>query len=252
MDKNVNMRSVTLKELWALFIKKLPVILLAAALVGGGLFAFRWVTYTPEYASTATLYILRQNEDTASGDASENFSLALKVVNDCTYLLRSHAVLDDVIAELDLDMSYEALYRRVSTKNPENTRVLEVTVYGDSPAQAKQLVDTLCAIGKEKIDAAMGYEQVNLFEYGTMNQKPSNGRGIVDCVLAAVIAAVLLYSVYLIIFLVDDRIHQEDDLEKMLGLSILGDIPNADAPRKDGYGYYRGTPGKAKSKKGAE
>lgn len=249
MDNNENMRVITLKELWDLFLKKLLVLILAAVLAGGGLLVVNFLTYKPEYSSTATLYILRQDENSSSGDASNDFSLALKVVNDCTYMLKSHAVLDEVIDVLNLDTTYKELYDRVSTKNPENTRILEVTVTANSPEQAKQIVDTLCLIGPDKIDGAMGYEQVNLFEYGILDSKPCNGYGLTMCVLVAMVAAMLMYAVFLLIYLLDDRIHGDDDLEKNLGLSILGDIPNADAPRKDGYGYYRAY-GKKTQKKG--
>lgn len=241
MDKNVNMRAITLNDLWELFVKKIIVILLAAAVAGGGMLAYNVLSYTPEYESTATLYILRQNENTSAGDTADDFSLALKVVNDCTYLLKSHAVLDEVRSALDLDMNYRQLYGSISTHNPENTRILEVTVCAESPELAQQIVDTLCTIGQERIDAVMGFEQINLFEFGTLNPEPSNGLDIMNCVLVGAAAAVLAYSVFLIIFLLDDRIHAEDDLEKMLGLSILGDIPSADSPHKEGYGYFSGS-----------
>lgn len=239
MDNNVNMRVITLKELWDLFLKKLVFLILAAVVAGGSLLAFNVFTYAPEYTSTATLYILRQDENSSSGDAANDFSLALKVVNDCTYMLKSHAVLDEVIDSLNLNTTYKDLYDRVSTNNPENTRILEVTARAGSPEEAKQIVDALCAIGPEKIDEAMGYEQVNLFEYGIMNRKPSNGYGLTKCVLFGTVAAVLTYAIFLLVYLMDDRIHADDDIAKMLGLSILGDIPNANAPHKDGYGYYK-------------
>lgn len=238
MDKNGNARVVTLKELWDLFLKKLWALFLAAALAGGGLLALNVVTYVPEYSSTATLYILRQDENISSGDAANDFSLALKVVNDCTYMLKSHVILDDVIETLDLDVTYEELYDQVSATNPENTRILEVTVISSTPEKAKQIVDVLCTIGAEKIDDAMGYEQVNLFELGVLNRKPYNGYGLWACVLVGGLAAILMYAVFLAVYLLDDRIHGDDDMEKLLGLSVLGDIPNADAPHKDVYGYY--------------
>ena len=239
MDNHENMRVITLKELWDLFLKKLLIMILVAALAGGSLLAFNILTYVPEYRSTATLYILRQDENTSSGDASNDFSLALKVVNDCTYMLKSHAILDEVIDSLELDTTYKELRAQVYTSNPENTRILEVTVKADSPELAKRIVDMLCTIGAEKIDTAMGYEQVNLFEYGILDSKPCNGYGFTTCALVAVVAGILMYAIFLIIYLLDDRIHGDDDLEKNLGLSVLGDIPNANAPHKSGYGYYK-------------
>lgn len=231
----VNMRTITLKELWELFLKKLAVIILAAGLIGGGMLAYHMITYTPEYSSTATLYILRREEAPTSGDASSDFSTALKVIADCSYLLKSHAVVEEVIRNLELELSYRQLYEAITVYNPENSRILEVTVQSDSPENAKRIVDALCAVGTSRIDAVMGYEQINLFEQGTLNSEPSNDLCIPQCILAGLAAGVFTYSVYLVRFLLDDRISENDDVEKNLGLNLLGDIPNADTPRKKAY-----------------
>ena len=98
------------------------------------------MTFVPQYASTATLYILRQADGATASDASSDFSLALKVVNDCTYLLKSHTVLDEVISSLNLDMEYEDLYDCVSTSNPEDTRILEVTVKASMSLEQRILI----------------------------------------------------------------------------------------------------------------
>lgn len=238
MEKNQNVRTVTLKDLWELAVSKAMILLLAAVIAAGGFLIVDRLTYTPEYASKATLYILRQNEGGSTSDASNEFSLALKLVNDCTYMLKSHAVLDEVRDQLELDMSYSELYDRISTSNPENTRVLEVTARADTPEDAKRIVDALCEIGTEKIASTMSMEQMNLFEYGVLEEKPCNGTSVWIYFLVGVIAAVLVYIVFLLAFLLDDRIRSDEEIEKLLGLSILGDIPNADEPRKDGYGYY--------------
>ena len=148
---NANIRVVTVKDLWYIFVYRLWVMALAAVVAVGGLFIINRVTFVPAYSSTATLYILRQNEATATGNSDSDFSLALKVVNDCDYLLKSHSVLDEVIQELNLETDYKTLSKSVSTSNPENTRILEVTVESDSPENAKRIVDAICEIGQEQI-----------------------------------------------------------------------------------------------------
>lgn len=237
MNDPVETRVVTIKDLWTIFVKRMWVIVLVAVLSVILTFLFVKITVDPQYSSTATLYILRQENAEAS---SSDFSLALNVVNDCDYLLKSHSVLDEVINELGLDMSYEELYNSISTSNPEDTRILKVTVTTDSPEKAKQIVDKLCQIGPEKITEAMGFQQVNLYEYGVLDRIPVNGFGLSGYVLVAMIAAVLTYAVFLFLFLVDDRIHSAEDIERRLGLSILGEIPDCNAPKKgDHYKYYR-------------
>ena len=85
----------------------------------------------------------------------------------------------------------------------------------------------------------MGFQQINLYEYGTLNDKPCNTTSMTTYMLVGMIAAVLVYSIYLIIYLLDDRIRTEEDIERYLGLSVLGDIPNADDKKSHQYGYYK-------------
>ena len=237
MENGEKLRVVGLRDLWDIFVKRLWIMVLAAAVTAVGLFAVAGITYTPRYESTATLYILRQDEMDGSNGSSDDFSLALKVVNDCNYLLKSHSVLDQVINSLGLDLSYRELYDSLSIANPSETRILEVTVEADSPAEAKRIVDEVCNVGTVKIEEAMGFQQVNLYEYGILMEEPCNRIGLAICVLVGMVAAVMVYCVFLVAFLVDDRIRTEEDVENYLHLSILGDIPNANEPKKR-QGYY--------------
>lgn len=195
---DIPVRQLTLWDLWQIFRKRLPVILLAAITTAAGCFILNRVTYTPRYQSTATLYILRQD-----GSTSEDFSLALKVMDDCTYLLKSHSVLDTVIEELALDMSYEALSDGVSTANPENTRILEVTVQADDPMAAKQIVDAICVVGTERIRDAIGFEQVNIYEFGVLDTTPCNQTAFSTYGAVFALTAVLVYGGYLTAFLLE-------------------------------------------------
>lgn len=251
MDNHENSKVVTLNDLWELFLHRLTIIVLAAVAAVLAFAGVTFITYEPMYESTATLYILRQsNESTSSGDASSDFSLALKVVNDCTYLLKSPTVLNQVIDELNLTLSYEELYDQVSTYNPSDTRILEVSVEAQTPELAKQIVDRICEIGQDSITSAMGFEQVNLFAYGSLDREPCNTTSVLVYLIIGVAAAVLAYSAFLVAFLLDDRIHSAEDIERYLHLSILGEIPDAKEAIGDHYGYYAYGGKKASKRKG--
>lgn len=237
MEQQSNMRIITLKDLWNIFVQRFLIIVLAAVICMGGLFIVSRIAVDEKYESTATLYILRQNEKASNTDMTSDFSLALNVVNDCTYLLKSHAVIDDVIEELKLDTGYDEMAESVSTYNPDNTRILEVTVEADTPEQAKKIVDSVCSIGAEKITQAMGFDQVYLYEYGTLESEPSNNIGLLIYLLVGIAAAVLAYTVCLVAYLIDDRIRSEEDIERYLGLTLLGDIPDSNDSGKNKYGY---------------
>lgn len=240
MEYKTNFRTVSPKELWNILIFRLWIILLTLVIVVGGLFSIVNFVIPPKYESVATLYILMQNEgQTVQSNYSDNFSLALKVVNDCNHLLKSHSVLDQVIAELGLDMSYEELRSSISVANPSETRILEVKVRSASPEFAKQIVDAICNTGIANINKTMGFRQVNLYEYGILNTSPCNRLGILAYMLVSMGTAVLVYTAFLLAYIFDDRIRENDELEKELGLSVLGEIPDFDTTRRRKYKYYR-------------
>ncbi len=240
-NQSNNMKVITLSDLWGLFLHRLWIILLVTIFTLAVVVTSVSMTYVPRYNSAATLYILQQNQVNSDKDY-EDFNLALKVVKDCTHLIKSHSVLDTVISNLDLDMSYGELYNNVKIANPTETRILEVTVESDSPYKAKKIVDEICTVGTIKITEAMGFEQVRFFERGILNRAPCNQASILLYMIIGFVVMVLTYSVFLISYILDDKIRTDEDIKNYLGLSILGDIPNVgDSKKKKKYGrkYYR-------------
>lgn len=242
MEQEITAREISLKDLWQIFIHRLWMMLLAAVLAVCAFFAFSAITYTPRYSSTATMYILHQvNENASAGDISSGFSQALKVVNDCDFMLKSDTILNAVSDRLGLGEDYEDLKDCITTKNPTDTRILQITVEADTPEMAKKIVDALCEIGADNINQAMGFEQVNLYEHGTLSTKPCNQTSLLSYVLVGGVAAVAVYFVFLLMFLMDDTLKSDEDCQMYLGIGIIGDIPDADDVNKRKYGgYYRG------------
>ena len=230
-------RSYTLIDLWKILMRRLWAILIAAVVVVFTMYLFVHITFRPVYSSVATLYVLRQ-ENSLNESNIEDFSLALNVVNDCTYLLKSHAVLDEVIDQLSLSTPYEHLSRMITTSNPANTRILEVRVAASSPEEAKRIVDCVCRVGSQKIEEAMGFKQLNLYEYGTMDPEPSNKVSITAYFLTGLFAALFTYLFFVVYSFFDTSLHTDHEIEELLGVSIIGDIPNADTHKNKHYGYY--------------
>ena len=227
MNDSQKLRTITFKDFLTLFVRKLWLIILITLLSMGAVFLQQQFFFTPEYESTATLYILKRENESTYNYTNSDFSLALDVVNDCTYILKSHAVLDEVMASLDLNMSYRDLYESIETNNPSDTRILEVTVTTNSASLSKEIAD------------AMGFEQVNLYENGLLSSEPSNQLTILAYLLIGIIAGIIAYSVVVIVYVFDDTLRTQEDIERHLGLSVLGDIPNANEKKSHRYGYYK-------------
>ena len=160
MKKESTLTTFDLMDIWHIFIWHLIPIFAAAALAIAGLYVYAKFFKVTKYKSTATVYILKQEREGDSSYTQSDFTLALNVVNDCVYMIRSYEVLDDVIEELGLDMTASELSKCITTRNPDGTRILEVSVETPSPEQSKRIVDSVCRIGAEKISATMSMDQL--------------------------------------------------------------------------------------------
>lgn len=238
MNDNSRLKTITLKDFFTLFYSRIWLIILIPVICIGIAFVQQHFFFNPEYKATTTLYILKQENEAGYNYTDSDFSLALNVVNDCTYILKSKVVLDQVINSLELDMSYDDLYDCIETENPSDTRILEVSATTHDASLSKKIADKVCMIGIDEITEAMGFEQVNLYAKGIKPSKPINTLGMTGYFLIGILAAIVTYSVILIVYIFDDCIRSKDDIETYLGISILGDIPNFADGGKNYRGYY--------------
>ncbi|MBQ8404304.1 MAG: hypothetical protein IJX55_07780 [Clostridia bacterium] len=234
MDEQTNVKTIALKDLWDIFVKRAWIMVLVAAIAVGSFFAISKALYVPEYSSKATIYVLDKDESGSLGATELN--VADKFLYDCTYAIKSEAVLNSVRAELALPQTYKGLYEKVSTSNPSNTRFIEVTVQAASPELAKEIVDAICEESKNLIVSEMNYE-IHVFQEGIFSTEPSNQTSLTTYILVGLVAAVLVYGVFFLMFMLDDSVWTDEEIDKYLGISILGDIPDANSTRRKGYGY---------------
>ncbi|MBQ9080746.1 MAG: hypothetical protein IJY27_06715 [Clostridia bacterium] len=240
MEQNEFRNEINIADLWEVFTDHIWQIVLAGLLVFALFTGYSVITYQAEYTSTATVYLIRQKDEgsTSSNITYNDFSLALSTVNDCTRTFKSHKVLDQVISNLGMSISYEQLSRMITITNPTSTRFLEISVTTYRADDAKEIVDMLCSVGSASIMDVMGIDQVNLVDEGTESNVPSNSMITPMCFIVGLAAAVIVYAVYLLIFMFNDKISTPDDIEKYFGLSVLGLIPNAVEASGQKYGKY--------------
>ena len=182
--------------------------------------------HKPQYESTATLYLGSRGTD-------EDYATALKLISDCSYVMKSQSVLEQTALNLHLDLPADGLEKQITIKNPEGTRILEVMVTADSPQLAKDIVDMLCTLGKEKIASTIGFYQISVHEFGSLDAEPCNQPGLVLYLLIAIITASLLYALFLLLYILDPHLRSGEEAAEKLDLPLLAKLPADGDPEKD-------------------
>ncbi len=241
MNNKISLKTITPKDLWNVFCGCFWFLLAAVTLVTGVMYARAKYNYSPLYTSKATVYLIGQNEngEFEIDNFAADYTIAMRVMKDCDYIVKSRTVLDEVGKRIGISNGYGALSPRLAVYNPTDTRVLEISVTWSNPEQAQKIVNEICSVGQVEINRVLGYDGLGVFEDASLNRYPINGVSLTSYLKFGIIAALGIYIVFLLMFLFDNYIHTEEDIERYLGLTVIGDIPDADAPKKKGkYGNY--------------
>ena len=234
-------------DLWSVFKKCWIYALILAILVGAGSFAVLHLTHTDAYTATSTIWALGSNANasTSGGKTStSDVSIGTYLINDYKELILTDSVLEEAILKTGSAMSVSTLKNNIKVTNNEDTRVMYVAVTAGDSAEAKNLAnaisDVFCKRINDKSDE--GKSLVSVWDYAKEPKMISNPISLLLVVLIAFVAAVAVYAIFLVVHLMDDKINTAGDVERYLGVNLLGVIPNREDARRRGLKkrtYYR-------------
>ena len=222
---------IDLLELFRAWKRRIWLILLVTFLGGSIGFAFSKLALTPQFTSTAMMYVLSK-ETTLTSLA--DLQIGSQLTQDYKVITTSRPVLEGVIEELGLDLTYEQLKQKISIGNPQDTRILSITVTDPDPQRAKKIVDSVANVSSEYIGDIMEMIPPKMIEDGqlpTQKSSPSNAK---NAMLGAMLGMVLTCGLITLQVILNDTIQTEEDVEKYLGLTVLAEIPVRDGEEANG------------------
>lgn len=175
-----------------------------------------------KYTSTAKIYIMNNETQTFN---SQDISVSSYLAKDYEEFIVDRSVLEVVIDELNLNCSYESLKSSIGIKNPENTRIIEISVVTGNAEQSKRIADCVCKVSIDKITELMGVDRAKVFRDGNLPKGPSSPVMSKNLLVGFLIGLAASLAVVFVYYFVDDKIKGPKDVEKYLGISLLGVIP---------------------------
>lgn len=232
---------IDLREIFYALKKRIFMILAVGLLCGCLSCVYTKFFMTPVYTSTSSMLVLTK-ETTLSSLA--DLQMGSQLTKDYTVLTTSREVLQKVIENQELNISYKALKSCITLDNPTDTRILNVSVTYPDAEKAKAIVDELANVASSYIGDKMEVIPPKIIEDGeipTVQTSPSMSKNTMLGLLAGLI---LSAGIVVVITIMNDSIKTEDDIEKYLGISTLAVVPD----RKD----YIGKKKKSKKKKSSK
>ena len=201
---------------------------LAAAVVG---FAVSQFAMTPQYESSA-LMIVNTRQDTTSNVTSDQINSATKLVSTYSIIIKTDTVLQQVINDLGLSLTYGELKDRVTVDAVDDTQVMKITVRSNNPEWAQQVCNKITEVSPDAILEAVEAGSVKVISQAPVPTEPVSPNVLKNTGLAGMVGLVLCLGVIFLQVLLDNKIKSEEDIAKYLDLTVVGVIPEYERGKK--------------------
>ena len=134
----------------------------------------------------------------------------------------------------------QTLANMYTIQKAEDAHVLYLSVTSRDAQRSTDIVNAFADQTCTYFNSVYDQELLSVVDYARVPEAPSNPISKMMILLIGFVCAIAVYGIYLVKFMLDDKINNSDDVEKYLGLSMLGVIPNKhDSGRKKSKnGYY--------------
>ncbi|WP_209121746.1 YveK family protein [Alkalihalobacillus sp. BA299] len=221
--------TISLKELFTTLRKrvKLLIILPLIAVVVSGLISYLFLT--PIYQSSTQILVNQSKTDMQSlnsGDIRTNIEL----INTYNVIIKSPAILELVIAELNLNTSVGELNSRISVGSERNSQVAAITVQHEDPALAANIANTIASVFQREIVTIMNVDNVSILSQAQISENPSpiKPNPTLNMAIAFVVGLMAAVGLAFLFEYLDTTVKTEQDIERLLGLPVIGVVSQMD------------------------
>ncbi len=217
---------IDLREIFFAVKKWIWVIMLVSFLGGAIAFGYTKLFMTPIYTAENSMLVLTKETTLAS---LADLQMGSQLTNDYRVLTTSRPVLEAVIENLELDLEYKDLKKMISISNPDDTRILVISVEHESPQVALNIVREVAEEASYFIGDMMEVVPPKIIDEGVLPTVKTSPSNTMNTLLGILIGGFLSGGIVVLRAVVDDTIKSEEDIEKYLGMSTLSSVPD----RKD-------------------
>ena len=221
----MEMEEIDLTELFDYFLKRAYIIVITALV-----FLVVGLTYTvflkePLYKSDVNVIIVNKDTQVSSTLQSE-ITANQKLAATYRELVESRRILNQVIDNLQLNYTIGELQNMISVENVNETEIIKITVSSNDPKEAKKIANETALIFQDEVKDIYNLENVSIVDKAVLAKDPYNINIIKESIIYIALGVVLSCGVIFVIYYFDNTIKSIDQVEKHLGVPVIGTVPS--------------------------
>lgn len=219
--------TIELRQLVEIIKKRIGIVLtipLIATIMSGIISFF---VLTPIYeASTQLLVNKSENKADILIPSINDIQTSLKLIETYSVIINSPRILEKSIEDHNWDLSAAQLKGKIKVNPVQNSQVMSITVSDPDPVMAISMANGIAKTFQEEIKGIMNVDNVQILaEAKTMDTySPVAPKPALNMAIAFVVGLMAGVGIVFLLEYMDNTIKSEQDVEALLGLSVLASI----------------------------
>ena len=209
-EANSNTLVISLRSVIGFIMKNAVIVLLAALMCSmvGYIFTQKYVKH--KYLSNTKIIIFTSEPNDHNPPSWDDLQLSFTLLTDCSQIVKSRDVLEDVIKELELSTSYNELLDNINVSFMSNSRIIEISVTDEDPLQAMIIVRKLREVSMRYINDSLEVYGSKIIQKENIPHQPLPTYTKYYVMVGAVIGILLSSGVLAVIYI----LHLEKEFVK--------------------------------------
>jgi capsular polysaccharide biosynthesis protein len=220
------MEEISLREIYYILKKRMGmiIILLILSLAVSAVVSF--YVLDKQYQASTTLMVGRPKDYVTENKLEYNdLLLNQRLVSTYGELIKTRTVADRVIENMGLSLTYNQLREKLNVSLVKDTEIISISVMDTDPALAAEIANETAAVFMETVQEIMKVENIQVIDTAQTPVSPVQPRPMMNIAIAGVLAVMLGVFIAFLIEFLDTTIKTPEDVEKHLGLPVIGSIP---------------------------
>lgn len=190
----------------------------------------------PVFEASTTL-IVSQSNDTGEAINKGDVDLGKSLIYTYAEMAKSNTVLDNTKAKLGIG---ELNGSSISVSPVKDTQILKIAVQNINPALATDIANTLVEEFTLEISRITKTENVAVVDFAKVPKSPIKPNKVMNTLIAGILGEMLILLAVFLKEYLDNTLKTEKDIERYLGISVIGTIPNFNQGGKQTDGKIHG------------
>jgi capsular polysaccharide biosynthesis protein len=206
--------------------KRIVPLILVTVIFGLGSFFGTKYLMQKQYKASAMI-IVNNKASEASGFNSAEIVAAQDLASVYSIIIKSDTVIDKVIKNLKLNMTYEQLVGAITVTPVNSTQVIQISMVGNNASDCKDIVAEVVKVAKPIISDTVETGSVKDISKASIanNGNPVGPSAVKNSVLAAFLGFALVMMIIIVKEFFNKKFKSEDDIDSVLNLPVIGTIP---------------------------